>query len=351
MKKVIFALAAVVALAACSQEDVIVADKGAAIGFDTFTNKATRSVNNPSLTNDNLTDFAVYGTVTNDGATAHIFNHELVNKTIKNDELNKTEWKYEGTQYWIKGATYNFAAVAPYVVVAPFVASQTNIFNGSKTEFTFTSDAETDLLYAQTTATGEEAGKNAVVGFDFRHTLSKIKFSFKNSYNADNTSIIVKNIQITNAPTKADAEFTATATLWTLHNTNAAIVFGDATDDEATDAKESTVAAKQFAFNDTYESLNERFLIPAAVNEQSELVSYEYLVDFDVELYIGTSKIATYQHRDVSLNFAPKVGTAYDVTTELTPATIDPEASQDPIQFTVNEIPGWQNGTVGALPL
>ena len=164
-------------------------------------------------------------------------------------------------------------------------------------------------------------------------------------------AIIVKNIQITNAPTKADAEFTATATLWTLHNTNAAIVFGDATDDEATDAKESTVAAKQFAFNDTYESLNERFLIPAAVNEQSELVSYEYLVNFDVELYIGTSKIATYQHRDVSLNFAPKVGTAYDVTTELTPATIDPEASQDPIQFTVNEIKGWDNGSVDALPL
>ena len=345
MKKVIFALAAVVALAACSQEDVIVADKGAAIGFDTFTNKATRSVNNPSLTNDNLTNFAVYGTVTNDGATAHIFNHELVNKTIKNDELNKTEWKYDGTQYWIKGATYNFAAVAP------FVASQTDIFNGSKTEFTFTSDAETDLLYAQTTATGEEAGKNAVVGFDFRHTLSKIKFSFKNSYNADNTSIIVKNIQITNAPTEAAAEFTATTTLWTSHDNNAAIAFGDATDDEATDAKESTVAAKQFAFNDTYESLNERFLIPAAVNEQSELVPYEYFVNFDVELYIGTSKIDTYQHRNVSLNFAPKVGTAYDVTTELTPATIDPEASQDPIQFTVNEIPGWQNGTVGALPL
>ena len=346
MKKVIFALAAVVALAACSNEQVIVADKGAAIGFDTFTNKTTRSVNNPSLTNDNLTDFAVYGTVTNDGATAHIFNHELVNQTIVNAELNQTAWKYEGTQYWINGATYNFAAVAPYA------ASQTDIFNGSKTAFTFTSDAETDLLYAQTTATGAEAGNNAVVGFDFRHTLSKIKFSFKNNYNADNTSIIVKNIQITNAPTKADAEFTATTTLWTSHNTNAAIAFGDATDDEATtDANESIVAAEQFVFEDTYESLNERFLIPAAVNEQSEPVSYEYLVNFDVELYIGTSKIATYQHRDVSLNFAPKVGTAYDVTTELTPATIDPEASQDPIQFTVNEIPGWQNGTVGALPL
>lgn len=343
MKKVFLALAAVVALAACSKEETIIADKGAAIGFDTFTNKATRSVNDPSLNNTNLANFAVYGTVTNGAATAHIFNRELVNKTIVNAELNKTDWKYDGTQYWINGATYNFAAVAPYA------ASQESTFDGEKTAFTFTSNAETDLLYAQTTATGADAGNNEVVGFDFRHTLSKIKFSFKNGYNADNTSIIVKNIQITNAPTVANAVFTATTTLWTSHKTNATIAFGDATDDEATAYKEAT--ATKFDFEDTYESLNERFLIPAAVNEQSELVSYEYLVNFDVELYIGTSKIATYEHRNVSLNFAPAVGKAYDVTTELTPATIDPEASQDPIQFTVNVIPGWENGSVDALPL
>ncbi len=344
MKKVIFALAAVVALAACSKEQTVSFDKGAAIGFDTFTNKTTRSVNNPSLTNENLADFAVYGTVTNDGATAHIFNKEEVNKTFVNAELDDTVWKYEGTQYWINGATYNFAAVAPYA------ASQESTFDGAKTAFTFTSNAETDLLYAQTTATGASAGNNAVVGFDFRHTLSKIKFSFKNGYNGDNTSIIVKSIQITNAPTVANAEFTATTTLWTSHGTNAPIAFGDATDDEATpDDKEDT--AVKYGYNNTYESLNERFLIPATVNAQSELVSYEYLVNFDVELYIGASKIATYEHRNVPLNFAPAVGTAYDVTTELTPATIDPDHAQDPIQFTVNTIPGWTEGTVGALPL
>ena len=51
MKKVIFALAAVVALAACSNEETIVADKGEAIGFDTFVENSTRSVNDPSWSN------------------------------------------------------------------------------------------------------------------------------------------------------------------------------------------------------------------------------------------------------------------------------------------------------------
>ena len=70
MKKVIFALAAVVALAACSQEDVIVADKGAAIGFDTFVENSTRVAESadPSLTVDAMQKgegFGVYGFVTN----------------------------------------------------------------------------------------------------------------------------------------------------------------------------------------------------------------------------------------------------------------------------------------------
>ena len=342
MKKVIFALAAVVALAACSKEQTLSLNQGEAIGFDSFTNNVTRSVNDPSLKNSNLADFAVYGTVTAD-ATAHIFNRELVNKVITNAEMTDTEWKYDGTQYWINGATYNFAAVAPYA------ASQEDIFDGEKTAFTFISNDTTDLLYAQTTATGAEAGSNNVVGFDFRHTLSKIKFSFENGYNADNATIVVKEIKIKNAPKTANAEFTATTTVWSGHTSTGIIAFGDATDDEATDAKEDTAA--KFDFGDTYESLNERFLIPAAVDNESNPVSYAYLVDFVVELWMGGTQIDTYTHTDVELNFAPAVGTAYDVTTELTPATIDPDASQDPIQFTVKTIPGWTEGTVGALPL
>ena len=343
MKKVIFALAAVVALAACSKEQTVSFDKGEAIGFDSFANNVTRSVNDPSLNNGNLADFAVYGTVTAD-ATAHIFNRELVNKEITNAEMTGTKWKYDGTQYWINGATYNFAAVAPYT------ASQDGIFDGSKTAFTFTSNDTTDLLYAQTTAIGAEAGSNNVVGFDFRHTLSKIKFSFKNGYNADNATIVVKEIKITNAPKVAKAEFTATTTVWSEHTSTDTIAFGDATDDEATtNVKEDT--AVQFDYNDTYESLNERFLIPAAVDNESNPQSYTYKVDFVVELWMGSTKIDTYTHKDVELNFAPAVGTAYDVTTTLTPATIDPDASQDPIQFTVNPIADWAEGTVGALPL
>ena len=116
MKKVIFALAAVVALAACSQEDVIVADKGAAIGFDTFVENSTRSVNDPSYTNSSMfSDFAVYGYV--NGAV--LLDGVRVAKNGADMDVDdyagqtNTDWKYEGTQYWIAGANYNFNAVAP----------------------------------------------------------------------------------------------------------------------------------------------------------------------------------------------------------------------------------------------
>ena len=331
MKKVIFALAAVVALAACSQEDVIVADKGAAIGFDTFVGKATR-VDDPSLTNDNLKNFAVYGAVTNTvdetDATALIFNNvEVANEGIDNDELN-SDWKYEGTQYWIAGAAYDFAAVAPYS------CGQENAFNASTKKTTinnFTNNAVTDLLYAQTVATGAASG-NQYVKFDFRHVLSKVKFSFKNEYFSTGTTIRVRNIELTNAHQTASVTLDATNTAWTGHAGKLSIEFGNAVSDTATAA----TAEEAIVQNNELESFNVRFIIPGK--------EHEYTVSFLVDVLYGETVIKTYSHT-ASVTFAPVAGTAYDIKTVIDHENIDPANKQEPIEFTVNTMADWGSYT------
>ena len=336
MKKVIFALAAVVALAACSKEQTVVMPEGNAIGFNTFVENSTRSVNDPSFTNDEnkmFADFAVFGYV--EGAV--LFDGTKVAKTITNNDL-KSDWKYEGTQYWIAGANYNFNAVAP------FSGNWTKVDNGtdaSKTTVSFTNNGTTDLLYATTPAEGKVSG-NTAVEFNFRHVLSKVKFSFENGYNATNATIKVKNIVVTNAHKTANVVLTAD-TAWGGHATanGFTLDFGMATDAEATtDANENVEVA--YAYGATYESQNERFLIPSATE-------YEYVVTFTVELYINgtqidvdknTEGVQGYNHT-AKVTFAPAAGNAYDIKAVITPKNIDPNNEQEPIQFTVTAIGEW----------
>ena len=335
MKKILLSLAAVAMLAACSKEETLVQQAPDAIGFDTFVDNATRSVNDPSLTSTTLTDFAVFGYV--EGAV--LFPGTRVAKVgtvgeIANSDLTETNWKYEGTQYWIAGANYNFNAVAPYYgnwTVVEKDASDAVVTNATQTTVSFTNDGETDLLYATTTQQGAVSG-NEAVDFTFRHVLSKVKFSFENKYNATNATIKVKDIVITNPHKTANVVLTA-ATAWDglATATDFTLGFGMATDDEATDAHENDEVA--YVCGKTYESQKELFLIPSAT-------AYEYNVTFTVELLVSNSVVATYNHT-ATVEFAPAAGIAYDIKTAITPENIDPQHKQEPIEFTVNTLPGW----------
>ena len=345
MKKVIFALAAVVALAACSQEDVIVADKGAAIGFDTFVENSTRSVNDPSYTNSSMfSDFAVFGYV--EGAV--LFDGVRVAKNgadMEEDDYagqTKTGWKYEGTQYWITGAKYNFNAVAPFNGGWTMTTADKDATN-----IEFTNNGTTDLLYAKTAEIEGQAENNAMVAFNFRHALSKVKLSFANQYNATNAKIMVKNIEITD-PYKTANAVLSTAANWSdqATATDFKLNFGDATDNAATDDKEDTAA--KFGFGTTLESYNELLMIPGAgatTQTINDVESKVYTITFVVELYQGESAtpIKTYGHT-IYTTFAPEAGMRYNLKAVITPENIDPNHQQEPIEFTVYEIKDWDNG-------
>lgn len=335
MKKLIFALAAI-ALAACSNEETIERNRTEAISFDkVFVDNSTRSVNDPSLTGANIANFAVYGVVKGETDAAPIFDNETVSGSTT------TDWTYASSavQYWVEGAKYNFAAVAPAS------CGQDGAFvyvdDAWKTTLSFTNNGTTDLLYAQPVEmTGQVAGSNTDVAFTFRHTLSKVKFSFENNYVATGTKVAVENIQITNAHTTANVVLDD-ATVWSAQDATTPLVlsFGDATDNEATtDVKENVAVA--YAAGAIYESQNELFLIPSSV-------SYDYNVTYTVKIYMGNTLIKTINH-ETTLSFAPAAGTSYDVKAVLTAANVD-DVAQEPIQFTVTAIDGWANGTVDNL--
>ena len=79
MKKVLFALAAVVALAACSKEQTLVTPQPDAIGFgQPFIENATRATDPTYGTTNKLTKFNVYGTVTGTAGTVNIYGISII---------------------------------------------------------------------------------------------------------------------------------------------------------------------------------------------------------------------------------------------------------------------------------
>ena len=332
MKKIFVAMLALAAATACSNDELVSVNQEA-IGFDNaFINNSVRSVETPGFSQASMfNDFAVYGFV--EGAS--LFNGVKVAKSITNDQLS-SDWKYAGTQYWIAGANYDFYAVAPFNGGWSVKTGTTPSDAGATLSFT-TTDGTQDLLYAPIVTREGANNDYSAVAFTFQHILSKVKFSFKNGYNASAATIKVKNIKITN-PYKTGEVALAAAATWREQAVaeDFTLNFGMATDNEATEDKEDVEIA--YAYGKTYESQNELLLIPGAVTG-------DYNVTFTVELLVDKTLVKTYNHK-ATVAFAPVAGYSYDIKAIINADNIDPAHEQEPIEFTVNTLPGWNTGTV-----
>ena len=69
-----------------------------------------------------------------------------------------------------------------------------------------------------------------------------------------------------------------------------------------------------------------------------------YNVTFNVVLLVSGQEIDTYEHT-VTATFAPQPGNSYDIKAVINATNIDPEHAQEPIEFTVNELPDWGTAT------
>lgn len=192
MKKIFCAVLALAAMTSCSNDYTIVADQGEAIEFGSFVENSTRAVaaTDPSYTAASLAYFDVYGAVRG----VNIFDGDRVTRgSLTLGEAWSMDYSTAPKQYWIAGAPYTFAAV----VDATSVTTDTN--TGLPTVLSYTTSTQKDMLYDYVATTGKpnEAG---IVGFEFTHLLSKVKFSVKNTTDAGATNyrIVLTEAKLTN---------------------------------------------------------------------------------------------------------------------------------------------------------
>ena len=313
MKKLFIIGVAAFALAACVQEQVMEAPQGGAITFESaFIDNATRAAVDPSTTTNTLTAFDVWGFVKEyDGIV-------FVDQDVT---LNGGAWGYEGTQFWAPDQPYYFAALAPMNsanldhVLATGDAAKLGLGT-----LTFTNvDGTEDVLYATSHVVSKGLNMpNDPVKFQFRHLLSKVKFTFKNGFITNNASVKITNIKMT-APAAASIDVAQAdyAKAWVPENAKVTLAFGD---------------VEQLTYGQEAECADERLTIPAAA-------TYEYNVTFDVELFMGAQSVYAVSKTSKVTGVELEMGKAYNFTAEINPENLD----LDIITFDVIEVEDWEN--------
>ena len=330
MKKLIFALAAVVALAACSKEQTVVADRGDAIGFDSFIENSTRAIDPSYGTNNRVEEFYVWGTVKGNAMTDAML---LYNGARVYDTTPEYGVAYgcDQSEYWLPSAAYNFVALAGHDSVTPAT--------GMPATISYTADGETDLIYTKvgeaiTTnpqSVPDNVNANKCVAFTFNHLLSKVHFKFSNDSGSANYKFIVKDIKIYGQYTSGTYTIGAT-TPWAATGAVAkanAWSFGNATNATTEDA-----AAADIISGTPVTSNYARLFIPG---EDQKLT-----ISFTRELWkVGADSATTIDTITAPLTTTFAENGAYVINVGLTVGA--------PISFTIDTLDTWaaeQNITV-----
>ena len=342
MKKLFISMLAVAALASCSQEDVIVADKGDLIGFNSFVENSTRATDNTYGAVD-LTSFYVYGTVQGTGnGVVNIYDGDVVTGVVgekeKDENGNETNvdkaWSCDVKQYWIAGAQYNFAAVVD-------VDKDTNNLpdgvtvdttTGMPKTIAYTTANQNDLLYADATATGKATG-NGKVNFTFEHLLAKAQFTVT-SNTEGGYYYSVKDIKVSNY---AGGTYTIADGTWMTNDyASANVEFGDVEYVTKGDTNGKTNATQML-------------LVPTTA---------DFKVSFTVEIWNGdgqgNDEVLLGQtvyadgdtddvHNALSVTTDLVKGNTYNFNLNLSVGEL--------IQFTVTTNPTWANGSDTTLTL
>ena len=314
MKKSILGLAALALLASCNNDEELNSLAPEAITFgNPFVDNATRAIDPSYSGTKELTSIKVYGNVSAGNGTVAIFNGDEATGNVGDDAWALKDQTKK--QYWIKGATYNFAAVAD--------ASKVIAVNGMPTVIEYNGTG--DVLYTKdvVTRTGQAEG-NGTVDFTFRHLLSKAYFTVT-SNTEGGYYYSVKNIAIVNHKT---GTYDIAQSKWTGTDEKSDVAFG-----KIENVTAANVGGK------TCES--EVLLIPT---------TDDFLVKFIVELWNNNGTPDNFTD-DVLLNQDKTAKDGKSISTDLLEGnvynfTINLSVGEE-IQFTVKNDPNWANPTNG----
>ena len=326
MKKFIFSIVAMAALASCAKEETISRTENAPIAFETpFVENATRATD---VNKDNLNNFRVFAAVSKDNNTGMILNNEPVKKFGNG-------YVYSHTQYWVPGAAYDFVAIAndnPY-----WSYTTTDAKNGTISFDNSQAAANNDLVFASASRAVRSGFDNYAadtqpVAFTFNHLLSRVRFTFINGIVASsNLTFKISNVTITDAYKKGTLAVTegATATAWSTEDKTLNIPFAiNGTIVEGIPNVNGTNGAAKFVTSEHH------YLIPANAG---------VTVTFDLTIYQSGVELGTYARKaTIALNAAK--GASYDIKATLNTDNVLPTALK-PIVFTVEDVTAWADYT------
>ena len=232
MRKSFLIIAAAAMLASCWEtekigKDYVNDENPTVIGFNTFSDKATRATEVENLEKYHGT-FNVYATkVSNNSTTATpevVFNGDDAADIITYvaGKMDPNNWTYSPYRYWDKQATYAFIAVAPNSNIIKYtkadnVADAAGTFattaagytlNGqnlqstdkpdtieAKVGFTGVDGKDTDLM------TSGRISRNGAatiedVNLEFKHILAKLNIAIAKDPQFDNVNVIIRKVQV-----------------------------------------------------------------------------------------------------------------------------------------------------------
>lgn len=190
---------ACVAAVGCTSSDIVddvKESEATRIGFDTHMSKNSRA-----LANDNFSRFYVYGTYTvpTSSQPVQVFHGDAVNKSDGG-------WTYANERYWNPQGTYDFYAYScENTSVSTGTTGNANL-NGTVfniVDYTVNqSHCTHDLVFARSLNQKRPQSQPGVtpdpVAFEFKHVLTRLKFTFASQIPGDNYTVKISNVRISN---------------------------------------------------------------------------------------------------------------------------------------------------------
>lgn len=320
----------------CSNDETLSqAPDPAQINFEGFVNKSTRA---NDITLSNLKEFSVYGVTLNASdptAMATLFDGTKVS-------LEGSAWTYSPLRYWVAGNDYIFSAFAP-VATATSTSGDTWTFTPDQTldatttitglgQLTFNNqqaNANQDLIYAFAQVKSATATQ-APVSFTFNHLLSRVMFTFENTFSSSGSYIEISDVQVADVNASGSINFTDATPAWSVTaGSTFARPFELVTNNGVEFNNQGSAATTWYYF------------IPA---------NQTYKLTFTVKLYSGSEngdvlagtfeKICTLPAVDM------KQGYSYNFTAEIDENNVS-NTPLNPIVFTVTGVEDWEDWADG----
>ena len=319
-KSLLFCGVAALAFASCTQNEVLDVNENRAIGFDAFSGKATRAVNDIiGNGGDSFTKFFVFGSYDKNGDGSGY------TSVYSNGEVAyNSGWSATETQYWVADKNYKFAAYSDGNAALPKEITATFADATGKLKIEGYQVSDKDLILAEE-ATGNGTDKGNV-SLSFSHLLSKVKFTFISGFTSPNYIMTI-----------SDMKFNAGKT-GTYDDSNW----------KTTSNADYEIGGWNNFVGGASESSDEYYVLPQATSSLD--------VTFTVSVTDGGSFNKTNELK-ASLNVTNGTDTGkwvpgyfYNYTATITPEKVDPNLNDQVIKFTVGVDP-WQDHNSGSDPI